>query len=133
MNRRIVHENVLASILFLGVLVFFNGCAYLVVGGVGALGGYAISSDTVQGTIERDNKEVWDAASTVVNIMGKLNKESEDTGRIEAIVNGARVTIGVAQFTPKLVKLTVKARKSFFPSISTAQSVYMKIINYLGK
>ena len=133
MNRRIVPENVLASILFLGVLASFNGCAYLVVGGAGALGGYAISSDTVQGTIESDNKEVWEAASTVVNIMGKLNKESEETGRLEAIVNGARVTIGVTQFTPKLVKLTVKARKSFFPSMATAQSVYMKIISYLGK
>ena len=133
MNRRIVPGNVLASILFFGALVSFNGCAYLAVGGVGALGGYAISSDTVQGTIERDNKDVWEAASTVVNIMGKLSKESEETGRLEAIVNGARVTIGVAQFTPKLVKLTVKARKSFFPSMATAQSVYMKIISYLGK
>ena len=133
MNRRIVYQNVLASILFLGALVSFNGCVYLLVGGVGALGGYAISSDTVQGTIERDNKEVWEAASTVVNIMGKLNKETEETGRLEAIVDGARVTVGVAQFTPKLVKLTVKARKSFFPNIATAQSVYMKIISYLGK
>ncbi len=133
MNRRVVHVNVLVFSLFLGVLVAFNGCAYLVVGGVGALGGYSVSSDTVQGTIERDNKEVWEAASTVVNIMGKLNKESEESGRLEAIINGARVTIGVTQFTPKLVKLTVKARKSFFPSMSTAQSVYMKIIGYLGK
>lgn len=133
MNRRIVHKNFLAFVLFLGVLAAFNGCAYLVVGGIGAVGGYAVSSDTVQGTIERDNQEVWEAASTVVNIMGKLNKESEDGGRIEAIINGAKVTIGITQFTPKLVKLTVKARKSFFPSMSTAQSVYMKIIGYLGK
>ena len=133
MSRGIVHKNFLGFVLFLGVLVAFNGCAYLVVGGIGAVGGYAVSSDTVQGTIERDNKEVWEAASTVVNIMGKLNKESEDAGKLEAIVNGARVTIGISQFTPKLVRLTVKARKSFFPSPATAQSVYMKIIGYLGK
>ena len=133
MNRRTVHKNVWILILFIGALVSFNGCAYLIVGGVGDLGGYAVSSDTVEGTIERDNQEVWEAASTVVNIMGKINKETEESGRLEAIVDGARVTVGVAQFTPKLVKLTVKARKSFFPSIATAQSVYMKIISYLGK
>ena len=110
-----------------------SGCVYLVVGSVGALGGYAISSDTVQGTVERDYKEVWQAAEAVSNIMGRLTFENEESGRVEAIVNNARVTIGIAQFTPKLVKLTVKARKSFFPHISTAQDVYIKIISYLGK
>jgi len=114
-------------------IVTLNGCVYLVIGSVGALGGYAISSDTVQGTVEKDYHEVWDAAESVVNIMGRITRQNENSGRLEAIVNNARVTIGVAQFTPKLVRLTVRARKSFFPSISTAQDVYIKIISYLGK
>ncbi len=109
-----------------------SGCVYLIIGSVGAVGGYAISSDSVQGTVQRDFDEVWDAAVSVTNIMGKVIKESAEAGRLEAIVNNARVKVTVAQFTPKQVKLTVKARKSFFPSIATAQDVYIKIISQLN-
>ena len=121
----------LAVVSLFCVVVPLSGCIYLIIGSVGAVGGYAISSDTVQGTIERESGDVWEAASSVVNIMGRITRESQDGGKIEAIVNNAKVTIGVAQFTPKLVKLTVKARKSFFPSISTAQDVYIKIVTHL--
>ena len=133
MKRFISSRNILFSILFLLSALTFSGCVYLVIGSVGALGGYAISADTVQGTTEKDIHEVWEAAQSVVNIMGRITRQNEDSGRLEAIVDNSRVTIGVAQFTPKLVRLTVKTRKSFFPNIATAQDVYIKIINYLAK
>ena len=133
MKRFISTRNVLFSILFILSAWTFSGCVYLVIGSVGALGGYAISSDTVQGTTEKDIHEVWEAAQSVVNIMGRITRQNEDSGRLEAIIDNSRVTIGVVQFTPKLVRLTVKARKSFFPNIATAQDVYIKIINYLAK
>ena len=128
-----MRKNFLAFAFLLGISTSFSGCVYLVIGSIGALGGYAISSDTVQGTVERDSKEVFDAAVAVSNIMGRLTKENEDSGRVEAIINNARVSIGVAQFTPKLARLTIKARKSFFPNVATAQDVYIKIVSYLGK
>ena len=120
------------GLLIVASVLACSGCVILVASGVGALGGYAISSDTVQGTIERDYQDVWDAAISVVNIMGKINKQGEKLGQIEAIVNNARVTVSVAQFTPTVVRLTVRARRSFFPSISTAQDVYIKIVTHLG-
>ena len=126
-------RNILFSVLFISSALMFSGCVYLVIGSVGALGGYAISSDTVQGTTEKDVHDVWEAAQSVVNIMGRITRQNEDSGRLEAIVDNSRVTIGVAQFTPKLARLTVKARKSFFPNIATAQDVYIKMINYLSK
>ena len=133
MKRFISSRNILFSVLFISSTLTFSGCVYLVIGSVGALGGYAISSDTVQGTTEKDVHDVWEAAQSVVNIMGRITRQNEDSGRLEAIVDNSRVTIGVAQFTPKLARLTVKARKSFFPNIATAQDVYIKIINYLAK
>ena len=133
MKRFLSTRNILFSILFILSALTFSGCVYLVIGSVGALGGYAISSDTVQGTTEKDIHEVWEAAQSVVNIMGRITRQNEDSGRLEAIVDNSRVTIGIAQFTPKLARLTVKARKSFFPNIATAQDVYIKIINYLSK
>ncbi len=124
--------NLILKLFFLGCcFASLGGCAILVAGGIGALGGYAVSNDTVQGTIEKDYEEVWDAAMSVVNIMGKMTKEGQVLGRIDAIVNNARVTVSVAQFTPKLVRLTVKARKSFFPNIATAQDVYIKVVTNL--
>ena len=124
-----------AAGMILGVFLIvlaFSGCVYFIVGSAGAVGGYAISSDTVQGNIQREYGEVWDATASVVNIMGKLVKENEDDGQLEAIISNARVKVIVTQFTPKLVRLTVKARKVFFPSPATAQDVYMKIISQLG-
>ena len=133
MKPYILLRNILFSILFISSALTLSGCVYLVIGSIGALGGYAISSDTVQGTTEKDIHEVWEAAQSVVNIMGRITRQNEDSGRLEAIVDNSRVSIGVVQFTPKLVRLTAKARKSFFPNIATAQDVYIKIINYLAK
>ncbi len=114
-------------------MLCLNGCVFLVAGGIGALGGYAISSDTVQGTVERDFEDVWDSALSVANIMGKITKQSDAGGRLEAMINNSRVTITVTQFTKKLVRVSVKARKSFFPSISTAQDTYIKVISHLDE
>jgi len=107
------------------------GCVYLVVGSLGAVGGYVVSPDTVEGTVERDFEEVWDAAHTVVNIMGRILKESEKEGKLEAIINNCRVNVGIYQMSRSLVKISVEARKSFFPSITTAQDVYVKIMNQM--
>ena len=113
------------------VTVSASGCFYLVIGSLGAVGGYVVSPDTAEGMTDRDFEEVWDATYAVVNIMGRITKQSEKEGRMEAIVNNARVTVSVLQFSRSKVRISVKARKSFFPSISTAQDVYVKIINQL--
>ncbi len=133
MRRLMIRKELLGLMFLLWASVSFGGCVYLVIGSVGALGGYAISTDTVQGTLEREKDDLWEASLSVVNIMGRLTRQDESEGKIEAIVNGARVTVTIDQFTSNLVRLTVKARKSFFPSIATAQDVYIKIINEMGK
>lgn len=120
-------------ILLLWSVLSFQGCIYLVIGSIGAVGGYVVSPDTVQGTVERDREEVWEASFNVANIMGNVIKQNDKLGTLEAIINNSRVNINMTQFTPDMVRLSVKARKSFFPNISTAQDVYVKIINQMGK
>ena len=39
----------LLLVLFLSFTLCTSGCVYLVVGGIGALGGYVVSPDTVEG------------------------------------------------------------------------------------
>ena len=123
----------LLAALVTGLSLSLSGCFYLVLGGLGAVGGYAVSPDTVEGTSDRDSEEVWDAAVTVANIMGNITRQSEKEGKLEAIINNSRVNISVMQFTKKKSKILVKARKSFFPNIATAQDVYIKVINQLNE
>lgn len=126
-----------AAVLGVGLGIFFStllsGCVYLVLGSVAAVGGYAVSPDTIQGESEKDYDEVWDAAVEVTSIMGTVDYKSDKVGEISALISGARIRIDVSQLTPSMVRLKVKARKSFFPSISTAQDVYVKIMRRLDE
>jgi hypothetical protein len=121
--------------LFLSVwLLSLSGCVYVVIGGVGALGGYVISPDTVEGVMTgRDYDEVWSAAKEVVSIMGVITDENKQGGVMLSKVHGTKVTITLFRASQTAVKLTVKARKSFLPKIQVAQEVYIKIENYLNQ
>jgi len=124
-------ENVLG---FLGavLLVSFCGCIPLIVGTVAGVGGYCISPDTVEGIIPGHDQEMaWDAAVEVISIMGVIKERNDAGGVLIAHVQGSKVTVTVVSLSQTAVKLTVKARKAFFPKIRVAQDVYIKIENYL--
>jgi len=110
-----------------------SGCIYLVVGGIGVLGGYVVSPDTVEGLTENDVGRVWDATIEIVSIMGVIVEEQEDAGQLVAKVGGAMVTVSVIPISPSTVRLSVKARKHHFPKISAAQDVFVKIMSYLSE
>ena len=133
-SRAMEHKNkFLITILAVGLACSLSGCFYLILGGAAAAGGYAISQDTIQGESEKDFEEVWEAAINIVSIMGTVNSQSHELGKISALVNGAKVIVNISQLTPSAVRLKVKARKAFFPSINTAQNVYVKIMNKVNE
>ena len=105
----------------------------MVLGGVAAAGGYSISQDTIQGEVDKDFNEVWDTAIDITSILGTINSQSHELGKILATVNGAKVTINVMQLTTSTVRLRVKARKAIFPSIANTQNIYIKIMNRINK
>lgn len=104
---------------------------YLIVGSVGAIGGYIVSPDTVEGITEHTKDEVWDSAVEVISIMGLISEKNEQGGILIAKVGGAKATVNVTMLSEKVTKLTVKARRSFFPRIKTAQDIYAKVIGRL--
>ncbi|MFA5088955.1 MAG: hypothetical protein WC552_07980 [Candidatus Omnitrophota bacterium] len=115
------------------MMISLSGCVYLVVGGLGALGGYVISPDTVEGLTARERKEVWNTSVEIVSIMGVIEEKQEAGGIIIAVVNGAKVTINILPVGTS-VKLAVKARKAgVFPKIGVAQDVYIKIMDRLNE
>ncbi len=111
--------------------VFSSGCVYLIIGGVGAVGGYAISRDTFEGVSSKSQEELLASAHKVLAIMGTISEERPKDGEITGTVYGAHVTVAVIQINLTTSKLRVKARKLIFPRIGIAQEVYTKIMNQL--
>jgi hypothetical protein len=130
---RAILKNKFIKLLVLPLLISLTGCIYLVVGGIGAVGGYIVSPDTVEGITENDTTSVWDSAMEVVSFMGTITEEHEDGGMILAKINKASVTINILALNQATVKITVKARKFYLPKISVAQDVFLKIMNQLEK
>lgn len=115
----------------ISLIVFsLNGCVYLVVGSIGAFGGYVVSPDSVEGTIvDYDYDRVWDQAFEVLSTMGMFERRDEAGGIVEARVHNAHVKVMVFRTGLDSVKVTVKARRSFMPKIKIAQEVYIKIVS----
>ena len=113
--------------------VCLSGCVYLAIGGVGALGGYMISPDTVEGLAESDTGQVFDTAVEVVSIMGLVEEKNEAGGVIKAKINGASVTVVISEMSTSSVKLSVKARKYYLPKSSLAQDVFVKIMSRVNE
>ena len=117
--------------LLLSFMLCTSGCVYLIVGGIGALGGYVVSPDTVEGITAHDQDEVWDAANEVLSIMGTISEAKQASGLMIARVSGAKITVTVVSVNKTSTKLNIKARKGPFPKITIAQDIYTKIITHL--
>ena len=121
-----------SCVLFAAFFCFFSsGCVFLVIGGVGAVGGYAISRDTFEGVSSKGQEELLASAHKVLSIMGTITDDRPKDGELVATVNGNHVVVDVVQVNLTTSKLRVKARNTIFPRIGVAQEVYTKIMNQL--
>ncbi len=132
MNFLAVRKGLLMLIFLSLIMMPLSGCIYLAAGGVGALGGYIVSPDTVEGVIEGEYAAVWQTIIDITSIMGKIEEKHDQEGSLLSIINGAKVEIGLLQLDDDSLRLRIKARKAFFPRISIAQDIYVKIMNRVG-
>ena len=128
-----IGKNLLALVVLVPLLFAMSGCIYLVVGGIGAMGGYIVSPDTVEGITDNDIAYVWDTAIETISVMGLINESEEASGMILASIHGAKITITIISLSVSTTKMSVKARKSFLPRISLAQDVFVKIMNRVAR
>ena len=119
----------LAAILILCLLI--SGCVPLIIGGVGVLGGYAISRDTIAAETSRSVDDIWRSAKDVVPVMGIIKSIDEDTKTIQANIYSSVVTVRVEKITDATNRLRVKARKFMMPNIGLAQKIFVKIMQRL--
>ena len=133
LNLKELRKNIIVRILMFPIMMSLSGCIYLVVGSIGAVGGYVVSPDTVEGISEHDQSSIWSEAVDVISIMGVITEKLEAGGLIVAKIQGARVTVTITSLSSSATKVTVKARKAFMPKITIAQDVYVKIMNKLNE
>jgi len=115
---------VLIPCIFLSI----SGCAPLIIGSaVGALGGYAVSKDTIQGETDKSYDSLWEAALTVSKIRGQIKYENKTKGYIESEAESSKVYIRFIRLTVSTTRLRVSARKYHFPNMSLAQDIFVKI------
>jgi len=127
-------RKVIFPLLFVSLLaVPLSGCVYLAIGAAGAVGGYVVSPDTVQGQVARSLDETWDSAKEIIGIMGQVLQENQQGSELIAMISGTKVTVTIVAINISTTKLSVKARKSFMPKIDVAQDVYTKIVNNMEK
>jgi hypothetical protein len=124
-------NKVLVLFMAIALPVAAGGCGVVVVAGLGALGGYVISPDTVEGVTGYGEQELYEAAQDILEIMGTISEQSKAAGHIVAEVNGAKVTLDLVPASRNSTKLRVKARRGLFPKMAIAQDVYMKIVRRL--
>lgn len=119
------------AILFLIPCIFLSisGCAPLIIGSaVGALGGYAVSKDTIEGETDKNYDSLWEAALTVSKIRGQIKYENKTKGYIESEAESSKVYIRLIRLTVSATRLRVSARKYHFPNMILAQDIFVKIM-----
>lgn len=118
--------------LWVIVTFFFQGCAPLIIGAAGLVGGVAISEDTVQSTVDAGYSQVWNVALNELEKMGgEVTLQDRSSGHIEAKIRHSKVFIHVDPITDKSVRFTVKARKNLLPHIRLAHDLSSRILKKL--
>lgn len=123
---------ILLPVIF-ACLVSLSGCFFLVASSIGAVGGYAITRDTIQGEYDAKYDAAWKAALNACNMLGAVSNRDSTKGIVEALVDKAKIKIEIAQLTPVAIRVKVKARKGLFPRLGTAEKVFVKIVQQLIK
>lgn len=124
-------KRIISGIIVLMCIISFSGCVVLLATGAGALGGYIITKDTIQGDYDVEFSDAWDAARKVSGMLGSVSASDSTSGIVEAMVDRAKVRIEILQLTKEAVRIKVKARKGIFPRIGTAEKVFVKIVQQL--
>jgi ribosomal protein L15E len=94
----------------------------------GAVGGYAVSRDSVVDHLERPREVVYREALAVARTLGQVTLEAPRQGVIQARIEEVNVKVTVRSLTEHVVELKIRARNKFLmPRVDVAQKVYARI------
>jgi len=100
--------------------------------GVGAAGGYAVSRDSISNRVEQPPDIIYDMSRDVLHDLGFVLAADESRHRLQGSVEGATVTITITPMSERMTELKVRARNRFLlPRITVAHTVYNAILERL--
>lgn len=124
-----MRRRIFAALLFPFILVGISGCVPLIIGGaVGALGGYAVSRDTIQGDTDKSYERLWNATVSISKVRGSLKQEDSIKGLVQFDSEDGRVWIRLIRVTQSTTRLRVSARKHRLPNLTLAQDIFVRIM-----
>jgi len=128
--RKALQNLVIISLVFSGGILL-SGCAAIIIGSaVGAIGGYALSRDTVAGETDQDYEALWDASLEAANFMGIVKKQDRMKGSLQFNIGNVNVVVvSLEKLTAKTTRVKVAARKNHFPDLKTAEKVFIRIMD----
>ena len=120
----------IAFYLCLSFFVFTSsGCLPLIIGGaVGALGGYAISKDTLQADSDKSYDGILNSAINITKIRGMVKQVDMNKGYIEAQIDSSRVWVRLTRLTQATTRVRISARKYHLPNMELAQDLFVRIM-----
>lgn len=123
-------RKVLLAVIVAFVWLNLSGCVVLIVGGAaGALGGYAVSKDTIQGDSDKFYDSLWEAAATVAKVRGTIKQEDAQRGIIELEADSGKVYIRLIRLTRATTRVRVSARNKYhLPNLNLAEDMFVKIM-----
>jgi hypothetical protein len=97
-------------------------------GAVGALGGYAISKDTVQSETDTPYDNLWNSVVQAAKIRGVVEQEDSVKGYLKVKVQASDVQIRLVRLTRATTRMRVSARRYHLPNLSLAEDIFVKIM-----
>ncbi|MEK7849967.1 MAG: DUF3568 family protein, partial [Candidatus Omnitrophota bacterium] len=94
----------LFPVLF-AALLNLSGCVFIVAGTIGAVGGYAITRDTIQGEYDAKFDDAWKSALETCNALGFITTKDTHRGTIEASVELAKVRVEITPLTQEAIRV----------------------------
>jgi len=94
------------------ICIYLSGCVagVIVAGAAGALGGYAISKDTIQGDTDKPYDMLWESATAVSQSLGTIKQEDSQRGRIYLESESSKVYINLVRLTRSTTLVKISAR-----------------------
>lgn len=103
------------------------GCAAILIG-AGVAGGVAISEDTAKLEADTSYNRAWTITyDTIKKMGGTISIQDKTAGKIEAIVQEAKIDAKVVPITSQAVRIEVKARKNMLPNMDLAMNIINRI------
>lgn len=124
-------KNALVICFLMVFSLFISGCAPILIGaavGAGAVGGYAVSKDTIQTDLDKPYEAIWDSALSVSKGYGNMKYEDAAGGRIELEQGPLYIWIKLIRMTRATTRIKVSVRKYHLPNMALAQEIFARII-----